>query len=111
MGFLLYAGIIILATYFLGIVLSCAKKCAEKDGEVSCMENCGICFLNMINFCLILADFGTLIWGSIVVFGSYSSWVSEVDPSLSLPLPTTATTTPSCSPSSSSSSAGSSFPS
>merc|ERR1712080_337239 len=80
--FLLYAGIIILATYVTVILLSCAKKCAKKDGRISCMEKCGLCFINLINLCLLIADFVTLIWGSIVVFGAYSSWLSEDDPSL-----------------------------
>merc|ERR1719228_2612014 len=72
--YLFGAGIIILVTYLLGMILSCSKKCAEKDGEVSCMESCGLCFLNLVNALLLLADLVTLIWGSIVVFGAYSGW-------------------------------------
>merc|ERR1711890_162691 len=48
----------------LGPLLICFKTYAEKDGNISCMESCGICILS---------------WGSVVVFGAYAGWKDDGD--------------------------------
>jgi len=73
--FLLYGGIVTLLSKGVGLLLTLVKICAEKDGVISGLEYCGIGLLTLIRCALYIGDLVVLIWGTIVVFGAYSTWV------------------------------------
>jgi len=48
-----------------------------QDGKVTFGEQCGLNFLSFVTGMMWLADLGLAIWGSVVVFGAYSTWTYE----------------------------------
>jgi|ERR1711909_7839 len=77
--YLYYAGIITIVCNLVGSLLVCFKTYAEKDGNISCVESCGICLLSITNCCLLISSIVLLFWGSVVVFGAYSAWKYDGD--------------------------------
>jgi len=77
--YLFIAGIIMIVCNLLGSLLICFKTYAEKDGNISCMESCGICILSLTNCCIAISSIVILIWGSVVVFGAYAGWKDDGD--------------------------------
>jgi len=74
--YLFYGGIAIIAVNLAGVLTGCARQAALKDGRISTGENCGLCVLGLISGVLGITALATLIWGSVVVFGSWPNWTS-----------------------------------
>eukprot|EP00090_Calanus_glacialis_P012123 TRINITY_DN20570_c0_g1_i1.p1 TRINITY_DN20570_c0_g1~~TRINITY_DN20570_c0_g1_i1.p1 ORF type:complete len:200 (-),score=35.44 TRINITY_DN20570_c0_g1_i1:141-689(-) len=74
--YLFYGGIVIISANVVGILAGCARQAALKDGRISGGENCGLCVLGLLSGVLGIAALVTLIWGSVVVFGSWADWTS-----------------------------------
>jgi hypothetical protein len=72
--YLYIAGILLLVINLMGLIAVVAQKCAMKDGKVTVGEQCGINLISFITGMMWLADLGLAIWGSVVVFGAYSTW-------------------------------------
>ena len=53
------------------------KKCAERDGKIDCGEKVGMAVNSFSSGVMTIVDFAMLIWGSVVVFGSWPDWTSE----------------------------------
>ena len=53
------------------------KKCAERDGKIDCGEKVGMAVNKMSSGVMTLVDFVMLIWGSVVVFGAWSTWTYD----------------------------------
>ena len=66
--YLLYGGIVLLVLNFLTLVAGCARQAALKDGEISSMENCGLCCLSFIVGLVGITFFVVLIWVRFQVF-------------------------------------------
>jgi len=77
--YLYVAGIVILVINLVNILSKAAKKWAEKDGKVTCMEQCGLTLLTAAGMILGITDIALLIWGSVVVFGAWSGWTYDYD--------------------------------
>jgi hypothetical protein len=77
--YLYIAGILLLVINLFGLIAVVAQKCAMKDGKISCGEQCGLNLLSFITGMMWLGDLGLAIWGSVVVFGAYSTWTYEGD--------------------------------
>jgi len=78
-NYLYIAGIVILVTNIVSILAKFSKYMAEKDGKVTCGEQCGLTILSVASLGLLIADLCILIWGSILVFGSWPYWTSHYD--------------------------------
>jgi len=76
--YLYIAGILLLVLNLMGLIGVIAQKCAMKDGKVTCGEQCGLNFLSFITGMMWLGDLGLAIWGSVVVFGAYSTWTYDL---------------------------------
>merc|ERR1712112_145407 len=72
--YLFYGGIVIVASNLFGCVMIGAKKLALADGKVTCMEHCGLCILRCVSLLLLLVNIVTMLWGTVVVMGSYCGW-------------------------------------
>jgi len=72
--YLYIAGILLLVINLVGLIAVISQKCAMKDGKVTFGEQCGLNFLSFITGMMWLGDLGLAIWGSVVVFGAYSTW-------------------------------------
>ena len=55
------------------------KKCAERDGKIDCGEKVGMAVNKMSSGIMTIVDFVMLIWGSVVVFGAWSTWTDDYD--------------------------------
>ena len=55
------------------------KKCAERDGKIDCGEKVGMAINSFSSGVMTIVDFAMLIWGSVVVFGAYSTWTYNYD--------------------------------
>jgi len=75
--FLFYGGLIKIISNIFSILLFCFIRCAEKDGVISGKEYCGIGILSLIQTALWIGNLVVIIWGTIVVFGNYSTWTYE----------------------------------
>merc|ERR1712029_472975 len=53
------------------------KQCAEKDGVITCGEKFGMGLNSFASGAMTIVDFAMLIWGSVVVFGAYSTWTYD----------------------------------
>jgi len=73
--YLYYCGIITLVGKGIGLLLILFKICAEGDGVISGLEYCGIGLLTLIRYSLHIGDLVILIWGTVVIFGNYATWV------------------------------------
>jgi len=75
--YLLYGGIALLVLNVVTLVGGCARQLAMKDGKITSSENCGLCLLGLLSGVLGITYLVILIWGSVVVFGSWPDWTSE----------------------------------
>eukprot|EP00092_Neocalanus_flemingeri_P046733 GFUD01052682.1.p1 GENE.GFUD01052682.1~~GFUD01052682.1.p1 ORF type:complete len:215 (-),score=51.47 GFUD01052682.1:114-758(-) len=75
--YLYVAGIVILVTNLVSIVSRISKYLAMKDGTIDCGEACGLGFLSFALLVLFIADIAMLIWGSVLVFGAWSTWTDD----------------------------------
>jgi len=75
--FLFYGGLMTIIGKILSIIMYCYKGCAERDGVISGLEYCGLGVLTLIKGALFIGDCVVLLWGTIVVFGNYSTWTYE----------------------------------
>merc|ERR1719278_2325274 len=75
--YLLYGGIALLVLNVVTLVGGCARQLAMKDGKITASENCGLCLLGLLSGVLGITLLVILIWGSVVVFGSWPNWTSE----------------------------------
>ena len=62
--YLFYGGILTLVLNLLSLLAGAARQCALRDGEISGMENCGLCFLGLIVGLLGITFLVVLIWVS-----------------------------------------------
>merc|ERR1711892_339436 len=76
-NYLYIAGICILAANLVNIVAKASHFLAERDGKISCCEKCGLCIMGAASGVMAAVDFAMLIWGSVVVFGAWSSWTPD----------------------------------
>merc|ERR1711978_50087 len=60
-----------------GLIGMFAQKMALKDGKISMGEQCGLNLISFTTGMAWLGEFGLAIWGSVVVFGAYSTWTYE----------------------------------
>ena len=60
--YLFYGGILTLVLNLLSLLAGAARQCALRDGEISGMENCGLCFLGLIVGLLGITFLVVLIW-------------------------------------------------
>merc|ERR1719433_1873231 len=70
-------GIALLVLNVVTLVGGCARQLAMKDGKITSSENCGLCLLGLLTGVLGITYLVILIWGSVVVFGSWPDWTSE----------------------------------
>jgi len=75
--YLYVAGITILAANLVNIVSKIAQHLAEKDGEVTDGEKCGLGLLTCVSSILVVVDLCMILWGSVVVFGAWAFWTSD----------------------------------
>jgi len=79
--YLYYGGILGVIMHGLAIIVALATCCAQADGEISGGEACGLGCLGFIygcgSFCTGIGELILLIWGSVVVLGSYATWTDE----------------------------------
>merc|ERR1712126_708662 len=73
--YLVAAGGIILVSNFVRLVIVCVHTCAGD--RINCVESCGLCLFKLAGCLLAMLAFIVLIWGSVVVFGAYSTWTYE----------------------------------
>merc|ERR1712045_576487 len=73
------AGILLLVSNSINGWAKMYKKCAERDGKIDCGEKVGMAINSFSSGVMGIVDFAMLIWGSVVVFGAYSTWVSDWD--------------------------------
>merc|ERR1712045_860491 len=73
------AGILLLVSNSINGWAKMYKKCAERDGKIDCGEKVGMAINSFSSGVMTIVDFAMLIWGSVVVFGAYSTWVSDWD--------------------------------
>jgi len=77
--YLYVAGIIILVTNLVAFLSHAYRHFAERDGKISCGEGCILGLLKFSSAVLAIADIVVLIWGSVVVFGAWSTWTDDYD--------------------------------
>jgi len=77
--YLYVAGITILVTTFVNIASKYGKYLAEKDGKVTCGEQCGLNILGFASVVLVITYLVMLIWGSVLVFGTWPYWTSNYE--------------------------------
>lgn len=75
--YLYVAGITILVSNLVNILSKIAKHLAEKDGEVTGGEACGLGLLTCVSSILVVVDVVMLLWGSVVVFGAWPFWTYD----------------------------------
>jgi len=75
--YLYIAGILTLVINLIGLIGMFAQKMALKDGKISMGEQCGLNLISFTTGMAWLGEFGLAIWGSVVVFGAYSTWTYE----------------------------------
>merc|ERR1712150_266887 len=71
------AGICVLVANSINTWAKFYKKCAERDGKIDCGEKVGMAVNKMSSGVMTLVDFVMLIWGSVVVFGAWSTWTDN----------------------------------
>eukprot|EP00090_Calanus_glacialis_P015274 TRINITY_DN24135_c0_g1_i1.p1 TRINITY_DN24135_c0_g1~~TRINITY_DN24135_c0_g1_i1.p1 ORF type:complete len:211 (-),score=52.58 TRINITY_DN24135_c0_g1_i1:59-691(-) len=77
--FLYVGGICLLLTNILNILSKLFLVQAVKDGKITSFETCGIWLLLAASGAMVIVDLVILIWGSVVVFGAWSSWTDDYD--------------------------------
>jgi len=77
--YLYVTGITLLVTAGFSVLGEISSYLAMKDGEVSCAEGCGLCFLKVLGALMGIVDTCLLIWGSVVVLGSWSTWTDNYE--------------------------------
>jgi len=75
--YLYVAGISILVTNLVSISSRICKCLAELDGKITSGEKCGLGLLGCASCILAIVDIVMLIWGSVVVFGAWSTWTYD----------------------------------
>eukprot|EP00092_Neocalanus_flemingeri_P097040 GFUD01123599.1.p1 GENE.GFUD01123599.1~~GFUD01123599.1.p1 ORF type:complete len:213 (+),score=45.24 GFUD01123599.1:145-783(+) len=75
--YLYVAGIVLLVANLVSIVSHISKYLAMRDGKVDCGEKCGLGILSFASFGMVIADIVMLIWGSVLVFGAWSTWTDD----------------------------------
>jgi len=75
--YLYVAGITLLVTNGVGLLSKVSQYLAERDGKISGGEKCGLGLLSFASGVLAIVDIAMLIWGSVVVFGAWSSWTDD----------------------------------
>lgn len=75
--FLFWGGLVTLVANVLGLLGGCSRQLALRDGRISCGESCCLGLLGCLGGMAGLLDFVTLIWGSVVVFGSWPNWTED----------------------------------
>jgi len=75
--YLYVAGIALLVTNLVGLCSKCCQYLAERDGKISGGEACGLGLLSCASGILVIVDLVMLIWGSVVVFGAWSTWTDD----------------------------------
>jgi len=73
------AGICLLVSNSINTWAKMYKKCAERDGKIDCGEKVGMAVNKMSSGIMTIVDFVMLIWGSVVVFGAWSTWTDDYD--------------------------------
>merc|ERR1711915_162128 len=76
-AYLYYGGMCLLCINIASLTLNSCTMCFKKDGDKNCCESCGLGCLTLIASLLSIANLVIFIWGSIVVFGSWSDWSSD----------------------------------
>merc|ERR1711990_928752 len=71
------AGICLLVSNSINTWAKIYEKCAERDGKIDCGEKVGMGVNKMSSGVMTLIDFVMLIWGSVVVFGAWSTWTDN----------------------------------
>jgi hypothetical protein len=73
------AGILLLVSNSINGWAKMYKKCAERDGKIDCGEKVGMAINSFSSGVMTIVDFAMLIWGSVVVFGAWSTWTYNFD--------------------------------
>merc|ERR1719206_711910 len=76
-NYLFIAGICILVASLVNIISKASQYIAEQDGKISGCEKCGLCIFRTASGIMAAVDFAMLIWGSVIVFGAWSSWTDD----------------------------------
>jgi len=77
--YLFVTGVTLLVTAGFSLLGEVSSHLANKDGKVTCAEGCGLCFLKVLSALMGVVDTCLLIWGSVVVLGSWSSWTDNYE--------------------------------
>jgi len=76
--YLYVTGVTLLVTAGFSVLGEISSYLAAKDGEVTCGERCGLLFLKFLGALMGIVDTCLLIWGSVVVLGSWSTWTDDI---------------------------------
>merc|ERR1719270_1591100 len=79
---LFFCGFLLILTSFIAAMNAWAKmykKCAERDGKISCGEKFGMAVNSFSTGAMSIVEFAMMIWGSVVVFGAWSTWTDDYD--------------------------------
>jgi len=75
--YLYSCGIVLVVCNLCGCLLGCWKCGNRNDGTNICMLACDLCVFSVAFILFLIAGIINIIWGSYVIFGSYSSWEYE----------------------------------
>jgi len=83
--FLYVAGSCLLVSNFINLLFKICFYFAAKDGRIDACEACSLTLLNSASGFMGLLDIVLLVWGSVVVFGAWSSWTDDLQVYLANP--------------------------
>lgn len=75
---LLTAGLVFLGLNLINVIARIYRGCVLDQGKNSFVERCGMEILLISSAAMTIVDFVVIIWGAILVFGSYSSWTDNL---------------------------------
>lgn len=75
------AGIVVLVSSGLHLLGLLYSMYAKSDGEISCGETCVMMMNKILIGIVVIVEVVVIIWGCVVVFGAWGSWVTDDDDS------------------------------